>query len=52
MVEKAGLNEAFVAIPHIREDTNRDVLRLCIDTPHRSFRAALHEAFPLPAAGG
>lgn len=46
MVEKAGLNKAFAAIPHIQEDMVREVLRLCIDTPYHSLRAVLHETFP------
>jgi hypothetical protein len=46
MVEKAGINKAFAAIPYIQGDTIRDMMRLCIDTPYHSVRAALQEAYP------
>ena len=46
MVEKAGINKAFTAIPHIQENTIRDVLQLCIETPHYGLRGALHRAYP------
>jgi len=32
MVEKAGINKAFAAIPYIQGDTIRDMLQLCIET--------------------
>ena len=46
MVEKAGINKAFAAIPYIQGDTIRDMLQLCIETPYHSVRAALREAYP------
>src|SRR6267154_354374 len=46
MVEKAGINEAFAAIPYIQDDTITDMLKLCIETPYYSLRAALQEAYP------
>ncbi len=46
MVEKAGINKAFAAIPYIQGDTIRDILQLCIETPYHSLRAALQEAYP------
>jgi hypothetical protein len=45
MVEKAGINKAFAAIPYIREDTIRDMLQLCIETRYHSLRATLQEAY-------
>jgi hypothetical protein len=41
MVEKAGINKAFAAIPFIQGDTISDMMRLCIET-----QAALQEAYP------
>ena len=46
MVEKAGINKAFAAIPYIQGGTIRDMMQLCIETPHHSLRAALQEAYP------
>ena len=46
MVEKAGLNKAFIAIPHIRDETISDLLRLCIKTPYYRLRSALQQAHP------
>src|SRR6266853_1432748 len=46
MVEKAGINKAFAAIPYIRGDTIRDMLRLCVETPYYNLRAALQDAYP------
>ncbi len=46
MVQKAGNNKAFAAIPYIQRDTIRDMLQLCIETPHHNLRAALQEAYP------
>jgi hypothetical protein len=46
MVEKAGINKAFAAIPYIQDDTIRDILQLCVETPHHGLRAALQEAYP------
>jgi hypothetical protein len=46
MVEKAGLNKAYAAIPYIQDDTIDDLLRLCIKTPHHSLRTALQKANP------
>jgi hypothetical protein len=46
MVEKAGLNKSFVAIPYIRDETINDLLRLCIKTPYHRLRPALQEAYP------
>ncbi len=46
MVEKAGLNKSFVAIPYIRDDAINDLLRLCIKTPYHRLRSALQEAYP------
>jgi hypothetical protein len=48
MVERAGINKAFAAIPYIQGDTIRDMMRLCIETPYHSLRAALEEAYPQP----
>jgi hypothetical protein len=48
MVEKAGLNKSLLAIPHIRDDTISDLLRLCIKTPHHRLRSALQEVYPRP----
>jgi hypothetical protein len=44
MVEKAGINKA--AIPYIQDDTIRDMLQLCIETPYHRLRPALQEAYP------
>jgi hypothetical protein len=46
MVEKAGINKALAAIPYVQDDTIRDMLQLCIETPYHSLRAALQEAYP------
>ena len=46
MVEEAGINKAFAAIPFIQGDTIRDMMRLCIETPYYSLQAALQEAYP------
>ena len=46
MVEKAGINKAFAAIPYIQGDTIKDMMQLCIETPYHSVRAALREAYP------
>jgi hypothetical protein len=46
MVEKAGINKAFTAIPYIQENTIRDVLQLCIETPYYGLRGALQRAYP------
>jgi hypothetical protein len=46
MVERAGVHKAFAAIPYVQADTIRDMLQLCIETPHHSLRTALHEAYP------
>jgi hypothetical protein len=46
MVEKAGINKAFAAIPYIQGDSIRNLLQLCIETPCHSLRAALQEAYP------
>ena len=45
MVEKAGINKAFAAIPYVQEDTIRDVLQLCIETPYHRLRTALQETY-------
>ncbi len=46
MVEKAGINKAFAAIPYIQGDTIRDMLQLCIETRYHDLRATLREAYP------
>ena len=46
MVEQAGIKKAFTAIPHIQENTIRDVLQLCIETPYYGLRGALQRAYP------
>jgi len=46
MVEEAGINKAFAAIPFIQGDTIRDMMRLCIETPYHRLQAALQEAYP------
>jgi hypothetical protein len=46
MVEKAGINKAYAAIPYIQGDAIREIMRLCIETPYHSLRAALQEAYP------
>jgi len=46
MVEKAGIHKAFAAIPYIRDDTIRDMLQLCTETPYHSLRTALQRAYP------
>jgi hypothetical protein len=46
MVEKAGINKAFAAIPFIQGDTISDMMRLCIETPYHRLQAALQEAYP------
>jgi hypothetical protein len=46
MVEKAGLNKSFVAVPYIRDETIREMLQLCIETPYHGLRSALQEAYP------
>jgi hypothetical protein len=48
MVEKAGINKAFAAIPYIHDDTIRDMLQLCIETPYHRLRTALQDVFPRP----
>ena len=45
MVEKAGINKAFAAIPHIQADTIGDMMQLCIEMPYHNLRAALQEAY-------
>jgi hypothetical protein len=45
MVERAGINKAFAAIPYIQGDTIRGMMQLCIETPYHSLRAALEEAY-------
>jgi hypothetical protein len=45
MVEKAGINKAFAAIPYLQGDTVRNMMQLCIETPYHSLRAALQEAY-------
>ena len=40
MVEKSGINKAFAAIPYVQEDTIRDVLQLCIETPYHRLRTS------------
>jgi len=46
MVEKAGINKSFLAIPYIRDDAINELLRLCIKTPYHSLRATLRKAYP------
>jgi hypothetical protein len=46
MVEKAGLNKSFVAIPYVQDETINDLLRLCIRTPYYRLRPALQETYP------
>ena len=46
MVEKAGLNKSFAAIPYIRDETVREMLQLCIGTPYHDLRTALQTAYP------
>ena len=46
MVEKAGLNKSFVAIPFIGDDTIREILQFCIRTPYHVLRTALQTAYP------
>lgn len=46
MVERAGLNKALLAIPHIRDETVMDLMRLCIKTPYHRLRPALQDAYP------
>ena len=46
VVEEAGINKAFAAIPFIQGDTIRDMMRLCIETPYHRLQAALQEAYP------
>jgi len=46
MVEKAGIHKAFAAIPYIQDDTIRDMLQLCTETPYHSLRTALQRAYP------
>jgi hypothetical protein len=50
MVERAGINKAFAAIPYIQGDTLRDMMQLCIETPCHRLRNALQEMYP--HAGG
>jgi hypothetical protein len=45
MVEKAGVNKALAGIPYIQENTIRDVLQLCIETPYHRLRTTLREAY-------
>jgi hypothetical protein len=49
MVEKAGINKAFAAIPYVQEDNIRDVLQLCIETPYYGLRSTLQETYPQPS---
>ena len=51
MVEKAGLNKSFVAIPFIGDDTIREILQLCIRTPYHALRTALRTAYPQSDCG-
>src|SRR5215469_13589792 len=46
MVEKAGLNKSLLAIPYIRNETIREMLQLCIETPHHGLRTALQTVYP------
>jgi hypothetical protein len=46
MVEKAGINKALAAIPYVQDDNIRDVLQLCIETPHHRLRPGLQDAYP------
>ena len=46
MVEKAGINKAFAAIPYVQDDTINDVLRLCIKTPYYRLLPELQKAYP------
>jgi hypothetical protein len=46
MVEKAGIHKAFAAIPFIQDDTIRDMLQLCTETPYHSLQTALQRAYP------
>lgn len=46
MVEKVGLNKSFSAIPYIQDDTIREMLQLCIETPYHGLRTALQTVFP------
>jgi hypothetical protein len=50
MVERAGINKAFAAIPYIQGHTLRDMMQLCIETPYHRLRNALQETYP--HAGG
>ncbi|SRR6266480_936742 len=50
MVEKAGINKAFAAIAYIGDETIRDILQVCIETPYHSLRATLREAYPQSGA--
>jgi hypothetical protein len=45
MVEKAGINKALAAIPYVQDDTIRDMLQLCIETPYHRLRNKLQEAY-------
>jgi hypothetical protein len=51
LVERAGVNKAFAAIPHIRDETVREMLSLCIDTPYHRLRDALTKTYPRHDAG-
>jgi hypothetical protein len=46
MVEKAGINKAFAALPYVQDDNIRDVLQLCIEMPYHRLRSGLQEAYP------
>ena len=46
MVERAGIAKALAAIPYIQDDTIRDMLQLCTETPYHSLRTALQRAYP------
>ena len=46
LVEKAGVNKAFAAVPHIQHNNVKDVLLYCIDTPYHKLRQGLQEMFP------
>lgn len=41
LVEKAGVNKAFLAVPYIKDSVVNDVLEVCVATPYHNLRKTL-----------
>jgi len=51
LVEKAGINKAYMAVPHIHPETVKEMLELCIGTPHHRLKNGLNTLYARPDAG-